>query len=310
MTDFTLRQLEYFIAVAEEGSVTAAAHRLHISAGAVSQAVTDLEVALGVQLTIRRPAKGVSMTPAGRSAAIQVRNILEKVRDLHDFTRGMRSELHGSLRLGCFSTLSPWVLPPIAAHFTDKSPAITLDFIEGPSDELQEGVLDGTLDAALVLFRHVHPGLEAIEIVPLRLQLLLAANHPLASLEAVPLKRLHDEPAILIDLRPARGLVEELLRGAGFEPKVKWRFKNVETIRSMVARGLGYSAIMGRPVGDRSYDGMPLAYRRIADEIPHNGLTLVYPKHSQPSAKLRFLLDFCRAEFIGQDGQLSTWGPE
>lgn len=64
---------------------------------------------------------------------------------------------------------------------------------------------------------------------------------------------------------------------------------------------------MGQPMGDRTYDGLPLAYRRIADELPHNSLTLAYLKQAQPPAKLQALMDFCRDEFVASDGQLAQW---
>ncbi|WP_219414424.1 LysR family transcriptional regulator [Pseudonocardia nigra] len=302
MHDFTLRQLEYFVAVVEEGSVTAAARRLHVSPGGVSLAISELESSLKVQLTLRRRAKGVTVTPAGRWAVEQARAVLEKSAELQEIARVVRGELVGPLRIGCFTTLSPWLLPRIIAHFTQQYPGVTVELSEGPSDGLQRRLHDGELDVVLMYSNHLAPGVDIEEIVPVRLQLVLPPTHRLAGLDEVPLREVQDEPAILLALQPAQGLVENILRAAGFEAKVRWRSTNVETIRSMVARGLGYTIIMGRPHGDRTYDGLPLAYKRIADEVPRNAVVVAYPTGTTPTAKVRTLIDFCRHEFA-EEGQ-------
>lgn len=297
MHAFTLRQLEYFVAVVEEGSVTAAARRLHVSPGGVSLAVSELESSLGAQLMVRRRAKGISMTPAGRWAAEKARAMLETSSELADVARAVRGELTGALRIGCFTTLSPWLLPRIAAHFATAHPGVSLEIVEGSSDELQQRLADAELDAVLMYSWHLDSTVEPVEIAPVRLQVVLPAGHALAAQPAVKLQDLRDEPAILLNLQPARDLVERMLRRAGFEPNVRWRIANVETIRSMVARGLGYTLIMGRPHGDRSYEGLPLAYRRIADDVPPNAVTVAYPRGATPTAKVRALVEFCREEF-------------
>ena len=92
------------------------------------------------------------------------------------------------------------------------------------------------------------------------------------------------------------------MRHAGVEPVAGWSMANVETIRAMVARGLGYSVLMGRPHGDRTYDGLPLIYRRIADELPENAVVLARVRGGQTTAALKALTDFCVREF-GEAGR-------
>lgn len=298
MHDFTLRQLEYFVAVVEAGSVTAAARKLHVSPGGISLAISELEARLQVQLVLRQRAKGVTVTPAGRWAAEQARAVLEKSTELQDVARTIRGELTGPLRIGCFTTLSPWLLPPVMEHFTRKYPGVRLQIAEGPSDDLQRRLIDGEFDVVLMYAWHLTTKVEAVEIVPVRLRLVLPPDHPLAQRDEVALRDLQDEPAILLGLQPAQDLVvDRVLRQAGFEPNVRWRLTNVETIRSMVARGLGYTVIMGRPYGDRTYEGLSLAYRRIADDLPHNAVVIAYPQGTTPTAKVRALVDFCKHEF-------------
>ena len=84
-----------------------------------------------------------------------------------------------------------------------------------------------------------------------------------------------------------RSLVMAMTSAAGFTPNVRWRLRNVETVRSVVGRGLGYTMIMGRPSGDRTYDGHALVYKRIADELPDNSVQLVLQAGSLGNAKVR-----------------------
>lgn len=303
MGDFTLRQLEHFVAVVEEGSVTSAAERLRVSPGGVSVALSQLETALKVQLTLRQRGRGVAITPAGRWVYDEARAVLAGATGLKSAADVLRGKLTGPLRVGCFSTLSPWLFPRIAAHFAHKHPGVDLQLLEGTSVDLQGRLKDGELDVALLYRNHLQRGISADEIIPVRLQLAFAATHRLATLDEVPLSELHDENAILLGVQPSIGHVEEILQKAGLRPNVKWRSTNVETIRSMVARGLGYTIIMGRPFGDYTYDGLPISYRPIADDIPANAVVVAYPQGATPTAKIGTLVSFCRLEFATEGEQ-------
>lgn len=296
-----MRQLEYFAAVVEEGSVTAAARRMHVSPGGVSIAVSELETVLKVQLTVRRRGKGAAVTPAGRWVYEHARELLERSTDIGAVARIIRGELSGKLRVGCFTTLSPWMFPRVALYFTESHPGVDIQLVEGQSARLQQQMRDGELDVAFMYSNHLDADVTGEIIAPVRVRLAVAPAHRLASWDIVPLRELQDEPAILLALQPAGGHVEAMLRAAGFEPDVRWRSANVETIRSMVARGLGYTVIMGRPHGDMTYDGLPITYRDISDELPANNVVVAYPQGAVPTAKIKTLISFCREAF-GSEG--------
>jgi len=298
--DVTVRQLEMLSAVVEHGSITEAARALIVSPGAISLAITQLEASLGVQVAIRTRGRGVEVTAAGREVYEHAREIAESLQRIRKVAAATRGGLTGALRLGLFTTLSPWLFPPIAEHFDRSFPDVDLQLVEGGSAELQDQLAEGRLDAALLYENHVSTPLETRRLAGVRLQLALAASHPLASYDAVPLAALRDEDAVLLAMRPASDHVEAILRIAGMTPRVRWRSANVETIRSLVARGLGYTIIMGRPYGDLTYEGMPVVYRPILDDLPANALVLAVPKGGRPTAKLRELTEFC-AEAFGDD---------
>lgn len=297
MNGVTLRQLDYFLAVAKHGSVSAAATACHVSPGGISLALTELESALGVQLLLRRRAKGATLTPAGRWVADRALPIVQDIGELMQAAQQMQGQLIGPLRIGCFTTLSPWMMPRIIEHFAANHPAVNIEMVEGSSDQLQEWLQSGELDVCFMYSLHVSAAVDVQTIAPVRLQLLLSPDHPLAAQEEVELRELAGEPAAVLALRPASDLVETILRNAGFEPNIKWRSTNVETIRSLVARGQAYSVLMGRPLGDRTYEGLPLAYRRIKDDLPENSVVAVYAAGTKPSLKNRTLIEYCRKEF-------------
>ena len=100
---FTLRQLEYFVAVAEAGTVTAAAEQVHLSQSAMSTALADLERVLGVQLLVRHHARGVTLTPSGEELLISARLLLRQADDLDMSAHSLGEGLEGRVRLGCFA---------------------------------------------------------------------------------------------------------------------------------------------------------------------------------------------------------------
>lgn len=254
-----------------------------------------------MQLTVRRRGKGVSVTPAGRWVYEHAQEMLGRSADIGAVAQIVRGELAGPLRVGCFTTLSPWMFPRVAQHFTEHHPGVGLHLIEGQSAELQQRMRDGELDVAFMYSNHVDPDVTGEIIAPVRVRLAVAPGHRLASWDTVPLRELRDEPAILLALQPAGGHVESMLRAAGFEPDVRWRSSNVETIRGMVARGLGYTVIMGRPHGDMTYEGLPLVYRDISDDLPANNVVVAYPQGAVPTAKTKTLIAFCQEAF-GSEG--------
>ncbi|MEW9870858.1 LysR family transcriptional regulator [Arthrobacter sp. HS15c] len=297
MSTFTLRHLEYFVAVAEEGSVTAAARKLNVSPGGVSVAISELETSLATQLTLRRRAKGVTLTPAGRHALSHARAVLRESGELQNIARVIEGELVGTIRIGCFNTLSPWLMPRIVEYFMTEHPGVSVEMVEDSSNALQQRLLEGDLDACLIYRIHARPGVDWEDIVPVRLQILLPPTHKLADRSEISLGELSGDRAILLSLQPASDIANEMLSATGFTASTRMFSNNVETIRSMVARGIGYSVLMGRPAGDTTYDGLPVLYKRIADDMPANSVVLARPGGSVPNAKVQALSTFCRIKF-------------
>lgn len=148
--DVSLRQLEYFVAVANTGSMSAAAVRCHASQAALSAAITDLERRLGVQLLVRRRAKGVFLTEAGTHVLEYAQAVLALTEDLSASAGTQRGQLAGRLTVGCYATLSPFLIPPLVDGFTRLHPAVDLRFVDGSQEEIRQALLDGACDIAFL----------------------------------------------------------------------------------------------------------------------------------------------------------------
>ncbi len=108
---FTLKQIRYFVAVAETGSITEAGRRLHISQPSVSAAIAELEDRFKVDLFIRHHAQGLSLTPAGARLFKDARSLLDHAEELRQGAVGLGQSMEGELHIGCFQTFAPIVMP-------------------------------------------------------------------------------------------------------------------------------------------------------------------------------------------------------
>ncbi|RSZ63920.1 LysR family transcriptional regulator [Corynebacterium hylobatis] len=293
----TLRQMEYFVAVADNGTVAAAADQLFLTPSALSLALGNLEKSIGAKLLVRQRAKGTYLTATGKELVVHARQVLAAAQNFESAVEMIQGELVGPLRVGCFETLSPWVIPPILEYFSRTHPRVSVEVLEASSEELEEKLQRGQLDAAFMFQLQVPRDLESVGVAQFRPQVMLSPDHPLAAFEELSLEQLEGEDAILLSLTSALNLANSILMSAGFTPNIRWKVRNVDTLRSLVGRGFGYNIVLGRPGRSDTHDGLPLVFRNIANELPENSLRLVYPKGSSKNARLEALQEFALREF-------------
>jgi DNA-binding transcriptional LysR family regulator len=257
-TRFTLRQLEYFVAACEAGSVTEAAQNIPVSQSSVSAAIAQLETALGVQLLIRHHAQGVSPTPAGRPFLAKARSLLREADQLERFASELTHGLSGLLEVGCLLTLAPMVTPHLCQSFCGRHPAVTVELIEGGQGELLAGLRNGTLTAALTYDLSLADDVAFEPLAELPPYAVFAADHPLATRESVSLAELADEPLVLLDIPHSREYFQSLFLAHAVRPTVARRSTQPEAIRTLVANGYGYTIVNARPRIDQALDGRSL----------------------------------------------------
>lgn len=299
----TLRQLEYFVAAADTGTVTAAARRCSASQAAVSTGLSELERGLRLQLLVRRTAKGVTLTRSGQLVLTIARRILGDAAELEQLAGAEHTEVAGPLRLGCTHALSPRVLPALAEAFRRFHPLVQLDLVDGLATDVQAMVLRGEADACLLYRRQLERDLDARTLRAIVPYAVLAADHPLAHREGVSLRELKDEPLIQVHPEGSRGVIELLVEEADVRPRHSWTFSNPETVRSMVARNLGYSVFSGRPASTETFDGGRVAYVPVTDPIAHNDVVLATPRGTRSTARLDAL-----ARLLSTEALLASFG--
>jgi DNA-binding transcriptional LysR family regulator len=298
---FTLKQLRYFVACAEAGSVTAAARRLNISQPSVSAAIAELEKSLGLDLFLRHHAQGLSLTPAGRRLLVEALGLLAHAEELRQGALDLSQRPAGEIELGCFETFGPMRMPGLLRALKTRFPEIAVRVHEAHLAGLLEGLRRGRFDLALTYDLGLGPEFAFETLAEVPLYVMLPIDHRLAARKAVALADLADEPLVLLDLPQSRDHFLSVMRSRGLEPRIAHETASFEMVRGLVANGFGYSLMHSRPHSDRALDGRRLAYRPTREAVPPQKLGLARLGRARPTrAALRFV-EFCREHFAGRD---------
>ena len=266
--DYTLRQLEYFVAVAESGSVTGAAQRVHLSQSAMSTALSDLERVLGVQLLVRHHARGVSLTAAGEDLLSDARALLRQAQELESAATQHGSGVTGRVTLGCFAILAPYVMPRLLHEVGERLPGVELATTEEALDGLAEGLRHGRLELTLGYDLGHSAGVRQRALFSVPPHVVLPTEHRLAGKRSVSLQQLDGEPMVLLDLPHSRDYFARLFDAAGVVPDVRYRTHSGETARALVARGMGYTVLNLQAAHHVSLEGDAYAVVPLTSTLP------------------------------------------
>ncbi|WP_407309852.1 LysR family transcriptional regulator [Pseudomonas sp. nanlin1] len=238
----TLRQLRYFIATAEIGQISQAALHLNISQSAVTTAIKELEALLGTVLFVRS-AHGMSLTEAGRHFLNRAYGVQRSVDDaLNSPLPGLRAS--GRLRVAASYTVIGYFLPHHLQRLGHWHPDVTIDIYEQERSAIEEGLLSGQYDMAVVLTANlIHPDIVSETLFNSERRLWLPAQHPLSQRANVGLADVAQEPYIMLTVDEAEHSARRYWAQAGLEPTVRLRTSSVEAVRSMVANGSGVAIL-------------------------------------------------------------------
>lgn len=292
---FTLRQLAYLVAAADTGTIVAAATELHVSASAVSDAITELERALGARLCVRRRAQGVTLTSAGARVVQDGRLLLRASRETESAIRAPAGELVGPIAVACYPTLSPIVLPPLLRDFAAQHPGVDLHVRELTQDQLEGRFESGEVDVAFVYETLIpgHPHRATLYKLPAHV--LLSPSHPLAGADSVRFEDLIDDDLILYDAPPSSDHTLGMFAERGLTPRVRYRTSSFEAVRTLVGRGIGYGILVQRPLNPASYEGTPLVMKEIDPPVTPVGIDVVWSADLEPPERVRALIRFARS---------------
>lgn len=286
MSDLELDDVAALVAVADTGSVSAAARRLGLTQPALSRRLRELERRLGVALLERGP-DGARLTPAGQRLVQGGRELLAQSAQLVARVRAEADAVGGEVRLGCIDSIGIYVLPQVLPAFVRAHPQVRLTVACHSSPQLVELLRTGRLDLAIATVDDPELASERLYQNPL----VLVHPHELPEREIpTTLAELVARPVITF----AAGLTVRRLLDAACE-RLGLRFRpvmelaNVEVIKAMVRSGLGFGII---PDGCLPHG--ELAARPIPQCAVARTIRLLYPRR-QPSAAAQRLLDCLRA---------------
>jgi DNA-binding transcriptional LysR family regulator len=266
---FTLRQLQFFVAAAEAGSVSGAARALSISQSSVTEAVRALEDDLGVTL-FDRQARGLLITHKGSAFLRHARQILADVATARTAFRDEAETATGRLSLGVTSLVAGYVLSDILSRFRRAFPQVELNVIEDNGDYLQHLLIGGELDVAVLLTSSVKDRMalhvETLLVTPYRLWLPL--GHPLAQQEAIALEELAGQPMIQLMVDEIEESTRRLTAALPVKPEVAFRTRSVEAVRSLVATGAGLAILPSLVYRPWSLEGDRIEIRDVSGDLP------------------------------------------
>lgn len=245
-----IRQLRYFLSIVEQGSLSRAAETLHVAQPALSLHLKRLEETFGCQLVQRTP-RGVVPTESGQRLAQRAQAVLETIQRLTDEVRGLEAIPAGPAVIGVPTSLGPILTVPLVKLVRERCPEVRLRVVEALSGHMQDWVLRGELDLAVVFGDTPPPGLDARFLARESLCLVGPCDDPLLAGRAdIELDRVLDLPLIL----PGRphGVREEVERGAMLRrrtPNVVVELDSLDQIKALVAEGVGYTLLSPRYAG-------------------------------------------------------------
>ena len=272
---FTLRQLEYFVAVAEHGSVTAAAVRKNVSQPSVSVAIADLEAQTGRTLFRRQAGHGLKITAAGRQLLFQARTVLACADEIMGRVRLDAGEQE--ISIACFRDLGSIYLPKMLTAFAGDDPRIRFRLSEGDLEDVRASILDGRCDLAITYDIGLdRTGVSRSTIDRLLPHVLLSRHHPKAKARKIGLKEIAAERVILEDFPVTRDYFNELFLRNGLSPASIQLAPSFEMQRGLVANGWGIGLSCVRPAPDITYDGASLAYLPLAQPEPAQSVVVAH----------------------------------
>lgn len=239
-----LRQLQYFVKVAQKQHVTRAAEELHVAQSAVSRQIHQLEEELGANLFVPK-GRNVQLTPVGRLFLSRVEEILNDLDQAVCEVKEFLDPEAGEIRLGFPHSLGVNMVPTLVSIFRRQHPNVRFRFRQGKYKMLIETLMRGEIDLALISpFPENHPRLSGQKLLTEELYAILPPNHRLAKHESIRLEKLKAESFVVFsEGYSLRKIVMDACTQAGFKPRISFEGEETDTIRGLVVAGMGVSLL-------------------------------------------------------------------
>jgi LysR family hydrogen peroxide-inducible transcriptional activator len=298
---FTLRQLQYAVAVAETRHFRKAAEACAVSQPSLSAQLGELEEALGVRL-FERDRRRVLVTPAGEELLARARKLLLEADDLVDAAKRAGDPFAGTLRIGVIPTISPYLLPAVVPALRKRFPRLTLHWTEDKTEVLRDALAEGRLDAALVALEADIGDVERDVIARDPFVLATPRKHPLGKTDGpIPSRELRGTSFLLLD--DGHCFRDQALAfcASARASEMGFRATSLPTLAQMVAAGAGVTLLPELSVATEARRS-DLSVRPLGDPAPYRTIALVWRKASPLAAALPPLGAAIREAYPGEAG--------
>ena len=296
MMNYTLQQLRYLVTVAEYGNVSAAARSLYVSQPGVSAAISHLEETFGIQCFVRHHAKGVTLTPAGKSFVAAAKEVLTLAEGLRDCADELNDAARAHIAIGCCYELGHFFLPQVLEMLAVTDPELSLHIRIGDAESLHRWLRDGTVEVALMYDLNCDPVIYSKHhLTSFRPHALLPATHPLAAENSVSLSDLANEPLVLLDCASSADYVLSIFEHLEERPNVRHRVSSVELAWELVSAGRGYTILNVCPALDSSHHDLSLSWVPIKGEPRPLSAALVSVRSVKSYGRGTALINACHA---------------
>ncbi|MEM1192467.1 MAG: hydrogen peroxide-inducible genes activator [Pseudomonadota bacterium] len=298
----TLRQLQFFVALARRESFSRAAEDSLVSQSTLSSAIKELEALLDCQL-VDRSTRVFSLTPAGQTVAEQAASLLARAEDMVLTVRD-QPLLTGPFQLGIIPTIAPFLLPTLSPGLAKAYPDLQLYLREDLSAALVSQLASGFLDAAILALPYDMPGMEVIAVGHDPFWFTCGPDHPLADRKAISADHLRETPLLLLEdghcLREHALDACQLRRSdqvAGFGGT------SLMTLAEMARAGLGATLLPDMAVRQGMAHGSGLLAKKLANPVPGRDVGIVWRKGSGRAEEVQALAEMVKAAVLNLQKQ-------
>jgi len=239
-----LRQIKYFIEVANREHVTEAADALHVAQSAVSRALKNLEDELGVDLFIRE-GRNVRLTPIGKVFLPYMQQALRVIENGTQVIQEYTDPDSGTIKVGFPSSLATYVLPTAISAFREQYPNVKFELHQGSYRYLKESVIQGDINMAILGPVPLdEKKMNGTILFTEKIVALLPRKHPLAKATSLQLTELQNEDFVMFQKGfVLRDVVSDACMRLGFQPNISFEGEDIDSIKGLVSGGLGISLV-------------------------------------------------------------------
>jgi len=281
----TLTELRYVVTLARERHFGRAAERCHVSQPTLSVAVKKLEDELGIPL-FERSKNSIRVTETGKRIIDQAQRVLDQVGVIRDMAQDGKNQLNAPLKVGAIYTIGPYLFPHLLPELRRAAPEMPLYIEENYTATLRQKLRQSELDAIIIALPFEEPEVVTLPLYDEPFVVLLPGGHPLTQRESLTAEELAQEQLLLLGpghcfrdqvLESCPPLVEAVTRNpSAATPSLVTEGSSLETIRHMVASGLGITVLPLSAATAMQYDESILAVRPFAAPVPYRTVALAW----------------------------------